>query len=403
MRIKAGHNEAVRRIAPATLLAAALMLAALLAGDVLEAPAQSSPERVRVASTGFGAERHKTVPIARQPLGKPRSVISLPAGDIGRIESGDRVEGKAELEVSTTCLEPMRKCVGKIYRYSPFVLSRLVLAAGPKATKGVALSKWRKLRCSQKQPHRNHHCVIVIPGAQRVIDDVSKLPCGGQYCRLNLVVSAYHPTAKSGHRLVIGVDASGGISQNKGHVAAAVYSPATARSGGRQVVQRKRRLSKIGIGGSQHIVAARRLNRLRAGERLVVEAKMRGGIGHLSYASLVQSRLILARSPRTTKRKLAANIGSFRARFGRQNGFNCTQGYSAHRTPCLVRKVGTMRITRDARKRPLRRVGKRGKRVPLYVNLIVGANAVGVQDHRARSGDKMRIKGVSIKVRRYGG
>ena len=45
------------------------------------------------------------------------------------------------------------------------------------------------------------------------------------------------------------------------------------------------------------------------------------------------------------------------------NGFNCTQGPSAYRTPCLTRKAGVAHV----RHRPL---GRRGHPRPLFLNLI---------------------------------
>jgi hypothetical protein len=89
-----------------------------------------------VVNSGGNAERMKTISIGRKARAKQRVVMSIPPRKLKALRSGDRVEGMAELEASTDCTHPMPRCVGPIYRYSPFIDIRLVLARGAKATKG---------------------------------------------------------------------------------------------------------------------------------------------------------------------------------------------------------------------------------------------------------------------------
>jgi hypothetical protein len=118
------------------------------------------------------------------------------------------------------------------------------------------------------------------------------------------------------------------------------------------------------------VIYSRRLVGLRKGERLVVEAKMRGGIKRLGYTPLLQSQLVLSNKPGSSSRAgPQKRIGSFAGQFEVQSGFNCTQKASAHSHPCEIRKHGVMRIIRDARATPLK---DEGRRIPLYVNLVVG-------------------------------
>lgn len=405
-----GQARAGRWLAIAIALAGLTVAAGWMAAGAAPAPARANgSDQVHVATTGWKSERLETIPIARKGRGKQRVVMSLGPKRIGRMRSSARVEGMAELEISTTCLERMPKCVGRIYHFTPYIQARLVLARGPKAVRGnhvTPVTRWRSMRCSQQQPHRNHHCVFVIPPTDRAIDDASRLPCDDGACHLNMVMSAHHPSARQGHKLVIGVDDNHGITQSKGHLSAAVYRPGSARARGTRVVRQSPRLRRLSIGpprngaADKRVIFSRRIDNLRAGERLVVDARAVGSIKPLRYATLVQSQLVLSRKPSSTKRAgPPKRIGSFQAQFGMQNGFNCTRGSSAHSHPCVIRKVGTMRIIRDARARPLK---DEGQRIPLYINLVVGTRAVGVHSHRHRGGDRMRIRGGRIAVRRYG-
>jgi plastocyanin len=399
----AGQSR-LRRVA----IAAAVAGAAALAGSGATPPATAQGgghEIVNVANSGTNSEQLKTIPVAKRARSKQRVAMSLGPNQVGALRSGDRVQGMAELQVSTTCLEPMPKCVGRIYHFTPKIETRLVLAGGPNATSGMPISGWQRTRCRQGLPNRNHHCVIVMNRAQS-ISNAKNLPCPGGRCHLNMVISAHHGSAKSGHKLVIGDDQNRRISQNRGQLSAAVYSPERARSGAKALKTTERRARRLKIEAREGSVTRRqvvyslRLNDLRAGERLVVDARMLGKIKHLRYNALVQSQLILSRSPGSTSSAgPPKRIASFGARVGVLNGFNCTQGKSAHSDPCEVRKNGVVRILRDARARPWKDAGRR---IPLYLNLVVGTKAVFGGRHR--SGDRMRIrrKGGYIKVQRFG-
>jgi hypothetical protein len=97
---------------------------------------QAERQTVHVVNSGGNEERMKTVRIAKKARARQGVVMSIPPRKLKAMRSGDRVEGMAELEVSTNCTHRMARCVGPIYRYSPFVDIRMVLARGAKATKG---------------------------------------------------------------------------------------------------------------------------------------------------------------------------------------------------------------------------------------------------------------------------
>lgn len=395
-------------------IAAGIAMGVAMAGRAVAPPAaaQDAPTgSARVVTSGLSSERLKTIPIARRHEASKRVVMSLGPKRLRRLRSGDRVEGKAEVEVSTTCVRPRWwRCVGRPYRFSPVVAARLVLAPGPRAvhdSRVVALSEWTSLRCSQNRRRRNHHCVLTIPRAEWDVGKASELPCEDRRCHLNLILSAHHPRAKRGHKLVVGVDARQRIVQSKGQLAAAIYRPRTAQGQGELLATTERQRRRIPVGprrvgeARRRVIYSQRLDDLRAGEQLVVDAQAIGGIGHLRYNALVQSKLILSRRPGVPKRAGTPKaVGTLRGQFGVQNGFNCTQGPSGHSTPCVIRKAGVMRIVRDARERPWRE--DQGRRVPLYVNLVVGVRAAGIHGHRRRKGHRMRIWDGFLNVYRYG-
>ena len=77
------------------------------------------------------------------------------------------------------------------------------------------------MRCSQEQPNRNHHCVMTVDGTRQL--KAGSLPCAR--CWVNLVVDAYHPSARRGNVIVVGSDDDGGIEQDKGMINSVVFDP----------------------------------------------------------------------------------------------------------------------------------------------------------------------------------
>ena len=257
------------------------------------------------------------------------------------------------------------------------------------------------MQCSQKLPHRNHHCVIAIDGT-REIKGGDSLAC--DRCHVNLLVDAYHPSALIGNLIVIGSDGDSGIQQDKGTLNAAVWNPGPRPDA---PVAETKQLSthripvaaQNGSGGKQKVVISRRLDELKAGEQLLIEARTKVKTDHLPYGTLLQSQLVLSEKAGSISRagtpgKIASPKGVITA----QNGFNCTRGPSGHPSPCLVRKLGVVKIFKDARTRPT--LGE-GPFVPLYVNLVMQSKAeFGGERHR--SGDKAKVLSGSIRVTRFG-
>jgi hypothetical protein len=74
-----------------------------------------------------------------------------------------------------------------------------------------------------------------------------------------------------------------------------------------------------------------------------------------------------------------------------QNGFNCTHGPSAYRSPCRTRKAGAVLIRHD--------IERQGHAVPLYVNIVCAGKA---KNAVPRPGDHLHVKRHgSLVVHRY--
>lgn len=392
----------LRRLVPVSL--GALLCTAAIA---LPAAAERGVDQsVEVSSTGLNAERIKTIPIAKRAGAKRRVAMSLSPDEVGPVGPGDAVYASAEVEVSVTCLEPMRQCVGKIYRYSPFVRAQLVLADGPDAAGANTkpISKPKRLQCSQKLPNRNHHCVLAVEGLRHIKGSES-LPC--TRCNVNLVLEAYNPNAKKGHVVVVGTDSdTGEIKQDKGMLNAAVYEPGpppfVEPDVTRDLSTRRLPVAPQFTGSKKKtIVISQRLPDLRQGEQLLIDTRVKVKTKHLGYGALLQSQLILSEKPGSpSSADVPAKVATARGRITALNGFNCTKGPSGHKSPCTVRKLGVVRLLRDARARPLREEDQ-GPFVPLYVNLVMQSKAeFGGERHR--SGDAAKIRKGRIATIRYG-
>ena len=348
----------------------------------------SSQHRVHAATTGNNSERVSTIPIARHPGQKPKVVMSLSPRRLPALRRGARLRVSAEVLVTTTCVVPSPRCIGRPYRYTPTVDAKLLLASGGHRTGGrrtALIGGRRSVSCQQRRPNRNHHCVLVLRGTRTITP--RRLPCRPRRCRLNLVVDAHDGDARPGNVLVIGADRpNGSIVQDSGRLNAVVVPkgphPRPVHRHTRHPRHRSIPVSPKGPRGKR-VVYSVRMPRLDKGDVLVIEARQRTAIARLQYNTYLGSEVILAGSPRATHAsRLAKRAAALRGRITEATGFNCTQGPSAYRTPCLTRKEGLLEMVHDA-------VDRRGDPKPLYVNLVCHPAPKLVQ---ARPGDRVRVR-----------
>lgn len=391
-------------------LVAAAVVACALAG--LGAGGEATPRAggdgagsdgtVRTGTTGNDSELTKAIPIGRRQGDKRRVVMSLQPGNLGDLRDGDRLEATAEVEVSV-CLKPNelhgsnRPCIGQTYGYDPTVIAELVLADGAKATGGARAVPLGadKLTCTQSQPNRNHHCVLVIDDGLATIDDASRLPCNAQTCHINLVLSAHDRGARAGDKLVVGADSDGkSVNGDKGRVNFARFRPG-GPNGEAPLASDARLRSFLPIAGEgatvrERVVYSVALGDLRLGEQLVIDGRLVTTLAGHSYNAFQATGIVLSESPGSASREgWPERVGDLNGQIAEANGFNCTQGNSAHESPCVARKVGVLEITRDSPK-------------TLYVNLVAGMAAQADFDNRHRSGDVAGVgKQGFLRVYRY--
>jgi hypothetical protein len=362
------------------------------AGAQGHAAASGGERSVRVTTTGNGSERVKKLPIASRPGEKERVVMSLSPNRIPRLAQGDKLRLSAELQVTVNCFFASPRCVGPIYHYNPHIRARLILARTPGTTGGadaLRLGGSQRDVCTQRHPHREHHCVLVFEHGGLEIRRPQRLPCQLDACYVNMVAGAHHPRARPGEVVLVGGNRpDGSIPQDRGRinairlhrVAAAAFpiEGTSIRHGTRFPPDFQRR-----------VVYSKRLRGLDAGDQLEVEARMRTAIAHLPYAVRTSARLILARSRNDVKQgKYVKRIAFLNGEIAENNGFNCTQDKGT----CLTRKVGVLEMKRDA-------VNGKGRPVDLFVNLVT---VFGPKVLDAKAGDRIKLrKGGGIRVRRF--
>ena len=310
-------------------------------------------------------ERLKKLPIARRDGGKSRTVLSL---RLPRIDRGDRIRLNGEVTLSTTsCDDPAGPdCIGRGYRFDPHLHARVVLASqrGESGRGTLPVSRRTGVTCERTAPNVNHHCPLVITRGSLLVRRPGELPCRPRACRLNMVVDAHNRRARGGEVVVVGTAKPNGIGGGDGARlnAAIAREGARVRSVVRSTGRRRTRKLPASFEGGRRVVYSQRMERLRAGDVLLVRARQRTAIERHRY--YVGSRVVVATRPRARRpgrltRRIVAPNGAATG----SNGFNCTLGPSGFRTPCLRKKAGLAFIERTPRR-------GRGKIRPLYVNLV---------------------------------
>ncbi len=371
-----------------------------LLGQGGEPPAQApshARHEVRAVSTGDRSELIKRLPITRRAGSRPRVAMSLGPSKLGTLRAGQRIHLSAEVEVSTTCVDPGRRCIGRRYGFNPSVRARLYL--GRKAhglARSVPVSDPEALRCSQRRPNRNHHCTLVIRGAGFRVARDSRLPCQPDRCHVNLVLDAHNRRARKGNVLVVGADRPDGkVEQDKGRINALILGKGVRRSDRARFAQGSPARRSLPVGnhdsGGQTVIYSLPLRHLRRGDALDVRARAVTAIGRLPYNVYIGAHLVLAPGPSAVSPgRVGRRVGSQQGKLDEVNGFNCTHGPSAFKDPCVTRKVGVLRI-----KRAPAAVGHAG---PMYLNLVAHASALLA---KAGEGDRARElgRGALVAVR----
>lgn len=335
---------------------------------------QTEKPRVRVAST---LDRGEEL-VDRIPIGTAQGQKRVVALSIGRsrdedsvvpeLRSGDLLEVSAEIEVTVDLTRKQAaenargggKPAGIPYDYTPEISAQLLVASSPTATiadrEAVALGK-PKLK---KVDHELHHEVFVFDGLKdsaSLTIPSSGLPWTGQ-SYINLVLSASHPEAKSGHIVIVGqnnFDGSTGIKMAS--IAAVRSRPGGGLSGKLSSTSSLIRTSMPIQSRESRVVYSIPLENLKANEQLRVSGHV-DARPSMSYPGRLRNEVFLADKPGDADpdgKSHAASISSGKGKVTRGNGFNCKPGVTTR-----FRKAGVLRITEDATK-------------TLYLNLACSA------------------------------
>ena len=285
--------------------------------------------------------------------------MSLGPGALPSLETGDKLQATGEVEVTTDCLEEGASCVGKPYTYNPVVQVRIVLANSQFTAAGVETLELgtQRLKCRQKLPDREHHCVIVFTDATLDIADRSQLPCSPNSCYLNMVVDAHStrkPAGKKGRRnkLLIGEnEPDGSVGTDKGRLNAIRFSPGDQPVITPLIVNTPLTTSVPIRKGEDVVLYSQELTGLRRNDQIAARAIFNASIELIPYNVLNRSRMILAPDPTATAPgKEVKELTEPKGEIAEANGFNCTQ-----RNPAVSDEQGRRDHDAAARRGRLRR------------------------------------------------
>jgi hypothetical protein len=384
-----------RRGIALTLIATGLAAVGLASASERDGRHGGGGHALDAATTGRRAELRETVPIATRPGAKPRVVLSLGPKDLPRLRSGDRLQARSEITVTTTCVEPIPRCIGRSYGFDPEIGARLVLGRDDDSTGRHAkrVSRRVSLSCEQHRPNRNHHCPLVLDQAGLTINRPRRLPCHPNRCHLNLVLDASNRAARGGEVVVVGADQpDGSVEGGKGRLAAVVvHNRRRVESTVHRTADLRTHKLPARFSGGNEVVLSERLDDLREGDVLVVRSRQLTAIKDLPY--FVSSQIIVttrrnSTEPSDVAKRSISRLGTLTE----VNGFNCTPGPSAFQSPCTSKKTGIATIERDPR-------DARGHRRRLFVN-VVSRSFPKVAQERTSSYPPARVLEGKLEVER---
>lgn len=318
--------------------------------------------KVFVRTSGSHSELVKTIPITRTAGARKSVVMSLNPRRLPDLEQGDKLKVTAEAQVTLDCWYRQPRCVGSPYKGSPVVDAKLVLARGARVTGGrgaIPLAPAKRHVCLAGLPEREHHCMIVFTHGGTSVGGEDRLPCRPDRCRINLVMDAHNARAKAQNKLLIGGNPpDGSVSQDRGRVNAVVLRPGSQP---KPDVSKRLRESRLRLNEKRVVIYSKRLRSLDRGDQLTVEGRAIVDVSHLPYPARVTSQMVLADRPdQTHPGRVARHVARGGPEITESNGFNCTHP----RSPCVVHKVGIVRIARDVR-------DGSGDPIPLYANFTM--------------------------------
>jgi hypothetical protein len=190
-----------------------------------------------------------------------------------------------------------------------------------------------------------------------------------------MVVSASHRRAKDGHKVAMGSfdDGRTVYGNRAGLSVARLRGTALPEPEITMDELRKVDVKPESEEGRRATVYSLPIRAPRAGDTYWVESRIVAKIGHLSHNVAMRNEILLGRrvtsdEPRGVYNAVEHPVVSPR------NGWSCTQGHSAHETPCGVKKGGVIRFDRDRNR-------------TYHLNVTLGASALLLEGQRYRGGN----------------
>jgi hypothetical protein len=325
-------------------------------------------KRVAVgAGKTANAELVQTLSVGTSASGAERRVVMrLDPTDLPALATGDRLSAPAEAQVTTRC------DVGQVAPgcgYSPMVGAELVLTGDANDVDGSgpeskALSGTVTTTCTSAE----HHCMFVFAPAEatQILAGAFDLPCiKTSSCHVNLVMWAWHPSARAGglDKLLVGGNdgdylANGLVEGDQGRLM-------FVRERGIDAADREVRESTgsgtitLPTDASPVLVYSHPLKagggKVEKNERYVIEAKI---VTQVSSRARFSTQMFLTKNPAATDG--SGFTGITPESIGEHNGANCTPGTN----PCTTRKVSVFQVDADIND-------------PVYVNIIAKSEVPG--------------------------
>lgn len=367
-----------------SVLAPIVLSLALTVGAAAPELSAAGPVReIQTATTTADPELRPWIRITKQTAVKPVPVMSIERGELPNLSLGDSLVVNAEVQVTTDCRRPSRRCAGSIYSYTPTVRGQLILRPREPGSAPITFGPERRLRCVQRRPARQHHCVLVFQTKETFLGS-RQADCLPRRCSLDLDLSAANRRAGAGDRLVIGGQRpDGSIVGGHGKISA-IRVPGPAEPPTLQASE-DRLTDSVPLDREPRSILSVRLPQTGT---FAVDARFTSDVSSTGFNDLVSSRLIVARTPRATQSQGYARIGASEGSVSPTNGTNCTLAQGS----CSHRKAGVISIG------PTEDPGRR----PLFVNLVVSAKP---KYHGGASGPassrRLPITGASLTVLSY--
>lgn len=286
------------------------------------------------------AELVKLLPVAKSEGAASRHVaLQLTPAQLPHLAPGDRLTVAAEVQVTTRC------DVGQVAPgcdYDPHVKAQLILTGDPNGKDGngagATVLGTQSTQCSKAE----HHCMFVFRPGQTSAS-LGRLPCmASDSCRVNLVLWAWHPDARSDGQdeVLVGGNDHDFLQNHK--VEGDVSRLMAVRERGVRASDRDVRETSgsgtmsVNTTARPEVVYSQRLTSsgLRAGEQFLIEAQVDTDVGGRVRFS---TELMLAPGPEDTDGRSVDEVTP--KHLGEQNGFNCT-------SRCTTHKVAVFRVDR---------------------------------------------------------